>query len=581
MSSKYPKNASQVNAILSELEANWDNLKSLTQHRRDALNQAYTLHKFQADLHELEIWVADTIKRMDDAEPPTTISEAEALLELHQERKAEIDGRQETFKSLGEQGQKLMDINKDVTDSVNHLEDLRNNLIDAWDERRQKLTQAHQLQLFKEQANQADSWLATKEAFLNNDDLGESLSGVEALVRKHEEFEKMLSAQLGRIEELERFASEILVNDHDDASVIRQRLDSVCARRDKLRDSAATRSKRLQESHQLHQFLRNIYEVEGWLHRKQQVASDENYRDTTNLQSKIQKHMAFESEVTANKGRVSAVISEGEGLIDKTHYASREIQARLDELEGEWQLLQETSELKKNRLNDAYQALLFGRTLDEFEAWVDEVETQLQSEDHGKDLSSVANLLKRHTNLENDVLGHNEACESIKEAASSFQKSNHFMSEEIQDRALTTINRYHSLQEPMQIRRDNLEDAKLLHQFARDVEDEMHWLSEKESSAASNDLGSSLMTVQRLQKKHDALEAELISREPVVASLCSRATVMVRSGHFAAEKIEKLAQELQTKFRHLKDLASVRRLRLLDAVESQMVRTSFYLTNGF
>ena len=233
-------------------------------------------------------------------------------------------------------------------------------------------------------------------------------------------------------------------------------------------------------------------------------------------------------------------------------------------------MLQETSELKKNRLNDAYQALLFGRTLDEFETWMDEVETQLQSEDHGKDLSSVANLLKRHTNLENDVLGHNEACESIKETAASFQKSNHFMCDEIQERAAVTINRYHSLQEPMQIRRDNLEDAKLLHQFTRDVEDEMHWLSEKEPLAASNDLGSSLTTVQRLQKKHHALEAELISREPVVASLVSRATVMVRSGHFASDKIEKLSQELQDKLSHLRDLASVRKLRLLDAVESQM-----------
>lgn len=239
-------------------------------------------------------------------------------------------------------------------------------------------------------------------------------------------------------------------------------------------------------------------------------------------------------------------------------------------MEAEWRLLQETSELKKNRLNDAYQALLFGRTLDEFETWMDEVETQLQSEDHGKDLSSVANLLKRHTNLENDILGHNEACESIKETATSFQKSNHFMCDEIQERAMVTINRYHSLQEPMQIRRDNLEDAKLLHQFARDVEDELHWLSEKEPLAASNDLGSSLTTVQRLQKKHHALEAELISREPVVASLVSRATIMVRSGHFASEKIEKLSQELQEKLSHLRDLASVRKLRLLDAVESQM-----------
>jgi hypothetical protein len=64
--------------------------------------------------------------------------------------------------------------------------------------------------------------------------------------------------------------------------------------------------------------------------------------------------------------------------------------------------------------------------------------------------------------------------------------------------------RYHSLQQPMQIRRDNLEDALLLHQFLRDVDDELQWLAEKQPQAASTDLGTSLTAVQSLQKKHQA-----------------------------------------------------------------------------
>lgn len=42
-----------------------------------------------------------------------------------------------------------------------------------------------------------------------------------------------------------------------------------------------------------------------------QVANDECYRDPTNLQSKIQKHGAFEAELTANSGRIIAVTQEG------------------------------------------------------------------------------------------------------------------------------------------------------------------------------------------------------------------------------------------------------------------------------
>lgn len=175
-----------------------------------------------------------------------------------------------------------------------------------------------------------------------------------------------------------------------------------------------------------------------------------------------------------------------------------------------------------------FQALLFNRTLEELEAWTEEVEMQLQSEDHGKDLQSVVNLLKRHSLLENDVHSHGEACQALKDTALTFQNSDHFMKDEIQEKAqavlkryiiktilydlstgsydLSTINisfdRYNSLQEPMQIRRDNLEDAQIHYRLLRDIEDEMTWINDKELLIKSHDFGTSLHSVQALQNKH-------------------------------------------------------------------------------
>jgi hypothetical protein len=63
---------------------------------------------------------------------------------------------------------------KESAPSLTHPEDVRQTPGMAWEERRQKLTQTHQLQLFREQADHASNWLVAKEAFLNNDDLGVS-----------------------------------------------------------------------------------------------------------------------------------------------------------------------------------------------------------------------------------------------------------------------------------------------------------------------------------------------------------------------------------------------------------------------
>lgn len=87
---KYPDMSSPIRAKLSELQDAWRNLQTLSRNRKEALNMAHTNHKFIADLKELEIWVADTVKKMDSSELPTNISEAKAALELHHERKVSV-----------------------------------------------------------------------------------------------------------------------------------------------------------------------------------------------------------------------------------------------------------------------------------------------------------------------------------------------------------------------------------------------------------------------------------------------------------------------------------------------------------
>lgn len=575
LKSKYPQQAASINAKLDEVKRAWITLQDTSVKRKAALNDAYTIHKFASDVKEMEVWVNDIIKKMHSAPTPSTITESESQLELHQERKAEIDGRDETFKALQKHGEELIVAHgkdeaktDEISKNLKTLQELYISLQNEWQLKEQQLQEAHELQQFKAQTEQIESWLANKEAFLNNDDLGDSYTAVEVLIKKHEGFQKLLDSD--NVNQLEHFAKKILDKKPKEAKAVQQRIDKVMARKKKLHDLSDMRKQNLKESFQLQQLLRNLYDVERWLNQKMQIALDENYRDSSNLQSKIQKHAAFDSELNANKNRVEAVIAEGEALIEAQHFASKEIISQLEMLEADWQKLQEASREKRNRLDQAYEALIFNRSLDEFNRWMDEIETSLSSEDYGKDLASVNSLLKKHELLESDLNHHAETCDLITETDKKFFNSNHFMKDEIHEKAAAAIKRYHSLHEPTTIRRDNLEDSLLLHQFYRDAEDELQWLAEKEQQAASEDLGTSLTSVQSLQKKHQALEAEILSQEPIISSLLQRGQQMIRDGHFASEDIDSLSNLLQKKLSNLKDLTSIRRLRLLDAVESQM-----------
>lgn len=248
---------------LSMLRDQWKTLQDLTTKRRNDLQTAYTRHKFCADLKELQDWLEEAISRMKDNELPTTVSEAEAAINLHEERKAEIDGRQKKVQTLKDFGLKLISNGNDdeLKSSLDKLEELQIHLNEACEERRKTLQQALQLALFRDQADQAERWLFNKEAFLNNDDLGDSLTGVDALIQKHEAFEKTIAAQSSRIEDLKKFAKEIISDKHYDESGIESRLKMVTSRRDKLEDSSEARKKKLLETKKLLQFLRNMYEV--------------------------------------------------------------------------------------------------------------------------------------------------------------------------------------------------------------------------------------------------------------------------------------------------------------------------------
>uniref|UniRef100_A0A0P4VYS0 Uncharacterized protein n=1 Tax=Scylla olivacea TaxID=85551 RepID=A0A0P4VYS0_SCYOL len=571
---KYPAKKDPIIKKQAEVLEAWSQLCERSHGRKDQLTHSYTMHKFQADLRELERWGEDIVSRMNASPLPNNSAEAEMLLQSHQEMKVEIDGRKDVFKGLQKFGKELVAndhfAKQTIQQNLETLSEIENKVVVFWSERQKVLKQAHQMQVFLEMTEQAKSWLASKEAFLNNDDVGDSLASVEELIKKHESFEKTFEAQGNKIEQLESFGKDLLNNDHYDSEGIRRRLKVVLEKRGTLKEKATLRAKKLQESKSLQQFLRNVYEVEGWISEKLQVACDESYRDPTNLQSKIQKHGAFEAEVLANSGRVMGVSQEGEGLISNGHYAEQEIQARLDGLDTLWKQLQDSSLLKKERLHEAYQALLFNRTLDDLESWIDDTENQLQSEDHGRDLTSVQSLLKKHQQLEADITAHQSEIDQARDVAQSFATANHFMWEDITDRVEGVTKRYNSLHEPIHIRRENLEDAMLLQQLLRDIEDEMLWVSEKEPLAASQDLGASLTAVQNLQKKHQALEAEIQSHEPVINTVNSRAQQMIRSGHFASADIEAKIKLLLVQLSQLKDTASLRRLRLLDAVESQM-----------
>ncbi|XP_076436788.1 spectrin alpha chain-like isoform X4 [Babylonia areolata] len=563
----------QIRDKQQEMEQNWEQLRNKSSERRSRLDDSYYLHRFLADFRDLVSWISDMKAVISADDLAKDVAGAEALLERHQEHKGEIDAREDSFVSCAESGERLVTSDhyaaQEVREKLTVLDTEKRGVLELWEERRILYEQCMDLQLFIRDTEQAHAWMTKQEAFLVNEDLGDSLDSVEALSKKHDDFDKSLVAQEEKIKALDEFASKLIEGEHYASDDVAQRREQLLRRRDLLYQRSAFRREQLELSYQFQVFERDCDETKGWINEKLKTASDESYLDPSNLQTKLQKHQNFEAEVEANRNRVESIRSSGNELINNNHYAKDTIRERVAEIEQLWDTLLAQTEKKGAKLSEACQQQQFNRNVEDVERWLNDIESSLVSEDYGKDLTSVQNMQKKHGLLEADVVAHQDRMEALNSQATLFASGDHFDKDTIGRKAVEVRERYEKLRAPLIARKQKLSEAQSLQQFLRDVEDEEDWIREKEPIAASTNRGRDLIGVQNLMKKHQALQAELAGHEPRIQNVCSTGQGLVKDGHFAQDTIKAKMSDLQTRWQQLKDKAGQRKQDLEDSLQAQ------------
>lgn len=186
-----------------QINEQWTHLTQKANSRKDKLLDSYDYQRFLSDYRDLIQWINGMNQLVSSDELANDVTGAEALLERHQDYRTEIDARSATFQAFEQFGNQL--INKrhyasdDVAQRLRDVTDARFQLEEAWVNRRQVLDQCLELQLFYRDCEQADNWMSTREAFLNQEDTGDN---VESLIKKHEDFDKAINSQQEKINAL-------------------------------------------------------------------------------------------------------------------------------------------------------------------------------------------------------------------------------------------------------------------------------------------------------------------------------------------------------------------------------------------
>ena len=99
------------------------------------------------------------------------------------------------------------------------------------------------------------------------------------------------------------------------------------------------------------------------------------------------------------------LFQEGMQLISEKPETEAVVKEKLTGLHKMWEVLESTTQTKAQRLFDANKAELFTQSCADLDKWLHGLESQIQSDDYGKDLTSVNILLKKQQVCHGPLVG--------------------------------------------------------------------------------------------------------------------------------------------------------------------------------
>ena len=293
---------------------------------------------------------------------------------------------------------------------------------------------------------------------------------------------------------------------------------------------------------------------------------DKNYADLTNLQTKIQRHATFTSDLKkSGQKRVDDIHSEADALRPRS-----DLDEMLSDLDSQWLALKQATDIKRKRLDDAYKCVHFTRQCDDLSAWFDEAELELGSDDQGRDLASCKLLLLRHETLVKQIDSQREKLADL-EGQLAASKEN-FMFAKMQEAFNAVKQRYLNLTEPCSIRHDNLDESLRLFEVCHELDDLTQWTQERLSHVGSVEQihVTSLDETKKLLNKHEQLCAELKQQQPVYVSLQKTTKQLIDRKHFSHALLATKLSDLEQKWTRLADLVDQKSVRLEQVLEMQV-----------
>ena len=251
-------------------------------------------------------------------------------------------------------------------------------------------------------------------------------------------------------------------------------------------------------------------------------------------------------------------------MLHSGHYASPEINEKLQKVAEARQDLEREWLTRKNRLDECLELQLFYRDCEQAENWMASRESFLASS--VGDGENVDTLIKKHEDFDKAINSQENKVAQLCSVADQLITSGHYASGNIASKKDKLLERWSNLKQAMIEKRSKLGESQTLQQFSRDADEIENWIAEK-LALAMDESYKDPANIASKHQKHQAFEAELASNAERVENVIDAGKRLISKRQCAGSEpaVENRIESIVEQWKHLTTKTTEKSLKLKEA----------------
>ncbi|XP_045678064.1 spectrin beta chain, erythrocytic [Phyllostomus hastatus] len=565
----------QIEARIKEVSAQWDQLKELAAFRKKNLQDAEDFFQFQGDADDLKAWLQDAHKLLSGEDVGQDEGATRALGKKHKDFLEELEESRAVMEHLEQQAQGFPQEFRDSPDVTNRLQVLRElyqQVVAQADLRRQKLQDALDLYTVFGETDACELWMGEKEKWLAQMEIPDTLEDLEVVQHRFDILDQEMKTLVTQIGGVNLAANSLIESGHPRSGEVKQYQDHLNTRWQAFQTMVSDRREAVDSALRVHNYCVDCEETSKWITDKTKVVESikDLGRDLAGVISIQRKLSGLERDVAAIQARVGALERESQRLIGSHPELKEDIGGRQAHVEKLWQGLQQALNDQEASLGEASQLQAFLQELDDFQSWLSMAQKTVASEDMPESLPEAEQLLQQHAAIKDEIDGHHESYEHVKASGEKVLRDQTDPEYLLLGQRLEGLSTgWDALRRMWESRGRSLAQCLGFQEFQKDAKQAEAILTNQEYTLAHLEVPDSLEAAEVGIRKFEDFLVSMENNQDKVLSPVDSGNKLVAEGNLYSDKIKEKVQLIKDRHRKNNEKAQEASVLLRDNLELQ------------